>query len=79
MAFVNLDSTPYHIKDLDIRVCVIQNLGPGFVYMDSKEDVTDSTGFKIEVGGVYETATSGGYSDIYLMTDSDAEVRIVSI
>jgi hypothetical protein len=79
MASITVGSTPVPLSGLGARTCLIQNLGPGVVYMDSSDSVSPSEGFKIAVGAVYETQGSGGYAQIYLVSDGTSDVRVVSI
>lgn len=61
---------------------VIQNLGPGNVYIDSTDQVTTSTGLKLGVGDVYEFLRdlnqAGG--EIFLVADAgNTDVRYVVV
>lgn len=59
---------------------VIQNLGPGNVYIDTDGDVDSSSGLKLVVGAVYEFPTSGSPSKIYLVADMPStDVRIIGM
>lgn len=59
---------------------VIQNLGPGTVYIDTDENVSTATGFQLSPGTVYEFPVSGAYSKLYAVADEDnTEVRLVRI
>lgn len=54
---------------------IIQNLGPGVIYIDSDEDVTTETGFEIPVGAAYEAPLSG--TQIWMIsTHNNTDVRI---
>jgi len=61
---------------------VIQNLGPGVVYMDNTEDVTTATGLRLAVGDTYEffrdLNQAGG--EIFLVSDTaGTDVRIMVV
>lgn len=60
---------------------VIQNLGPGSVYLDTDGDVDENTGFVIAPGAVYEFPTAGARSKgIWIMADApDTDVRVVTV
>lgn len=61
---------------------VIQNLGPGNVYLDTDGDVDALSGFRIAAGGVYEFPTSGASSPrgIFMVADAaNTDVRIVGM
>lgn len=58
---------------------LIQNLGPGTVYLDTDQDATVSDGLQLSVGDVYEFP-GGGSSEtvISLISTIDAtDVRII--
>lgn len=61
---------------------VVQNLGPGALYMDNDPNVTVSTGLKLNVGDVYEFLRdlnqAGG--DMWLVADAaNTDVRILVV
>ena len=60
---------------------MIQNLGPGVLYMDSVEDVTPLSGVKITVNNAYEFAkrvnTSSGV--IWLVATQTTDVRYMEV
>lgn len=59
---------------------VIQNLGPGNVYLDTQGSVTPSSGLKIPVGFTYEFPTSGSLDSIFIIADqASTDVRIIAI
>lgn len=59
---------------------VIQNLGPGDVYLDTDGDVDADSGMKLAVGAVYEFPTSGATSDIWVVaTQADTDVRVIEV
>jgi len=59
---------------------VIQNLGPGNVYIDTDGDVDVNSGLKLAVNAVYEFPTAGAESDIWIVSDAaDTDVRIVEM
>ncbi len=75
---VGTDPTP--IKGTRARP-LIQNLGPGNVYLDTDGDVDADSGFKIVPGAVYEFPSAGASSvGIFLIADvEDTDVRIVGM
>lgn len=60
---------------------VIQNLGPGSVYLDTDGDVDSSSGFVIAPGAVYEfPAASSRSRGIFVVSDTaDTDVRVVTV
>lgn len=59
---------------------VVQNLGPGVVYIDTDGDVDSTSGLQIPVGAVYEFPLSGGDSNIWLVsTLANTDVRVVGM
>lgn len=59
---------------------LIQNLGPGVVYFDTKGSVSVSTGLKLPVGAVYESASPSAGDDVRLIADAaNTDVRYVRI
>jgi hypothetical protein len=78
MAQVDVGTVPVRLPVQGTTRPMIQNLGPGIVYMDRDEDVDATTGIKLEVGDVYEfpTDVSAGGSSVYLISDTaDTDVR----
>lgn len=60
---------------------VIQNLGPGDVYLDMDPVlVTPDTGIKLTVNSVYEVPTSVGTEELSLVaTLADTDVRVIMV
>lgn len=60
---------------------VIQNLGPGTIYVDTDGDVSASDGLKLVPNAVYEFPAAGGNSaGIYIVSDTaDTDVRVVGV
>jgi hypothetical protein len=75
-----LGSTPVQIPG-DRSRPVVQNLGPGTVYLETDGDVDIDNGFQIAPGAVYEFPSSGaGSRGIWIMADvSDTDVRVVGM
>lgn len=74
-----LGTTPEQIKGDSSRP-VIQNLGPGIVYLDTDPEVTVDSGIKLAVGTVYEFPTAGSLSieGIFIVADTaDTDVRVM--
>lgn len=75
-----LGATPQQIPGNRSRP-VIQNLGPGTVYLDTDGAVDETSGLQIAVGQAYEFPGAGGNSvGIFLMADAeDTDVRVVGV
>lgn len=59
---------------------LIQNLGPGNVFLDTEGTVTATAGLKIEPGAVYEFPTASADDDVYIISDTaNTDVRIVRL
>lgn len=59
---------------------VIQNLGPGDVYIDTEGSVTASSGLKLPVGSVYEFPTAGTLDDIWIVaSEAGTDVRVIKV
>lgn len=60
---------------------LVQNIGPGTVYFDTRRDVTVGTGFRLAAGAAYEFPRdlnqSGGA--LFLVADADSDVRYVEV
>lgn len=59
---------------------LVQNLGPGKVYLDTDEDVSTETGFELAVGAAFEFAEDSNITAaVYVVSDSaNTELRIVN-
>lgn len=61
------------------QTVMIQNLGPGNVYLDAVDSVATDTGIKIGIGGGWEISNWTGGS-IYLVADlASTDVRVVAV
>lgn len=73
--------TPVAVDLSNLLHPVIQNLGPGVVYLDATADVTANTGVKIDVNVAYEflrTFNQGG--KIYLIaSQANTSVRTLAV
>ena len=59
---------------------VIQNLGPGNVYLDTDGDVDEDSGLKLVPNAVYEFPTVGSYSNVWIVSDqADTDVRVIEV
>lgn len=71
------------VVNLDLpRSCrpVIQNLGPGVLYLDSDPDVTVDSGLQLPVGAVYEFAQPLAGNEVSLSLISslaNTDVRVL--
>lgn len=66
-----------------VAIPVIQNLGPGIVYIGRTSGVTTSNGMQIPVGAVYEwpvaIGAGGSSPDVYAIADTaGTNVRVLS-
>lgn len=77
---VLVGTEPYQIQGNRARP-LVQNLGPGNVYLDTDGDVDADSGFKITPGAVYEFPTSGAFSvGIWMVADVDGtDVRVIGM
>lgn len=75
-----LGATPVQIPGNRSRP-VIQNLGPGAVYLDTDGDVDETSGLMIPVHAVYEFPDDGGNNTgIFIMADTEGtDVRVVGM
>lgn len=75
-----LGTTPQQITGDRARP-LIQNLGPGNVYVDTDGDVDADSGFFLVPNAVYEFSTAGGNnSGIWVVADAaDTDVRVIGI
>lgn len=74
-----VDLSGYPDKGRVGQTLMIQNLGPGNVYVDATNAVTADTGIKIGIGGGWEIQNWTGGS-IYLISDlANTDVRIVAV
>lgn len=62
---------------------VIQNLGPGSVYLDTEGTVTADTGLRIAEGGAFEFDEAASYeTGVWLVGTDDvtpADVRVITM
>lgn len=59
---------------------VIQNLGPGDIYIDTDGDVDADSGLKLVPNAVYEFPTSGSLSEIWVVaTAENTDIRVVGM
>jgi hypothetical protein len=58
---------------------VIQNLGPGVLYLDTDETVTTATGLKIDVGSAYEFPRDVDRSVFMVASVASTDVRIMVV
>lgn len=72
---VSLNLSTYADRGPTGQVLVIQNLGPGAVFMDASNTVAPSTGIKIPVNGAYEFLDWRGGSLFIVSDAADTDVR----
>lgn len=74
-----LGTTAQNIRG-DRSLPVIQNLGPGTVYLDTDGDVDATSGLKIDPGAVYEFPISGGNMGIWIVaSEANTDVRVIEL
>jgi hypothetical protein len=62
------------------QVVVLQNLGPGDIYVDFANTVTAANGFKISVNGAYEFPRTANEQEIYVIASvADTDVRVLLV
>ena len=79
---VSVGTTPVRLDVAGAATPLVQNLGPGDVYVDRADDVSDSTGVELAVGDVLELprGVSSGGGPLYLVaTESDTDVRYLEV
>lgn len=59
---------------------VIQNLGPGNVFLGTEGDVSPTIGLKIAVNAVYEFPTTSADDDVWVVADAaNTDVRVLRV
>lgn len=59
---------------------VIQNLGPGDVFLDTEGTVTPTAGLKIPVNATYEFPTASADDNVWLVASAaNTDVRVIRI
>lgn len=64
------------------NILVIQNLGPGALYVDAAATVTSTTGLKLAVNAVYEfpRQLNKGSGEVWVIADAaSTDVRILEV
>lgn len=75
-----VDSTPVAVATANAQYPVIQNLGPGDVYLGTVSTVNASTGLKLPQGLVYEVPNMARRAGrLYLVSDTSADVRVLAV
>lgn len=74
-ALVDVSSYP----DIEAKgqTLVLQNLGPGSVFIDFKDEVTPETGVEIGVNGGYELPRVGKLYAVADLADTDLRILVV--
>jgi len=75
-------TTPIRVALDSSATPVLQNLGPGVVYLDTSDDVAVATGLQLPVGAAYEWPhdLSQSGSAIWLVaTAADTDVRYLVV
>jgi hypothetical protein len=75
--------TPVQLSGVGRGRPVIQNLGPGNVYLGTEETEADpDAGFKIVPNGGFEFSTAAGFEagGVWIASDAaDTDVRVISV
>lgn len=79
---ITVGTTPVRFPGRGNARPMVQNLGPGLVYFDNRDNVSIETGIQMPVGSIYEFPTDlqrgGGY--VYLVADQDdTDVRFMTV
>jgi hypothetical protein len=79
MAKVTVGTTPVALPVDRGETPIIQNLGPGVVYLDTRSNVSTGTGLQVAVNSAYEWPTDVT-SAVYAVADvADTDVRIMVV
>lgn len=72
-----IDLSGYEDRGAVGMMVIVQNLGPGDVYVDQADDVTSDSGVKIAANGYWEFSSITGQ---YFVADGgDADVRVTVV
>lgn len=80
MAKLTVGVTPVEVPRSGPGRPVIQNLGPGTVYLDTDNDgVTTGDGLRLEPGDAFEFTHAASYeTGVWLVSDTaDTDVRVI--
>jgi hypothetical protein len=73
-------TTPQKVVSSGRARPVIQNRGPGTIYIDTQGTVSPDTGLELMPQMIMEFATSGSLDDIYVVsTQAATDVRVIEI
>lgn len=73
-----LDLSGYPDRGSRGQTIIVQNLGPGDVFLDAVAGVTSASGLKLVPGNAYEMRTDGS-QEIYAVASQTSDVRVVVI
>jgi hypothetical protein len=79
---IELSTTPIRLPmKMNRSRPLIQNLGPGNIFIDTDNNVSMATGFLITPGSVYEFPVSSAFNrGIWMVSDHDqTDVRVISL
>lgn len=76
---VPLDTSAYPDLRKSSQTLVIQNLGPGILYIDSDAEVTTTTGIKLEVGLAWEVTSYDPSRPVYAISSGTSDVRFTAL
>ncbi len=75
---VGATSVPVSVTDRSFML--LQNLGPGIIYLDTDGDVTPDEGLQIRPGEVYEFASPSSQSNVYIVSTLEGtDVRVIRV
>lgn len=75
---VDVGTTPEKLPVGPGSTPIVQNIGPGVLYLDFSSGVSADTGFQIEVGGAYEFPKDLP-KDLYAVASVQTDVRILVV
>lgn len=72
-------ATEYPDLGVSGQVVVMQNLGPGDIYVDFKDDVSVTSGVKIAASGAYEFPRGASQGLYVVASANETDVRIMAV
>lgn len=79
MAKVTVDTTVSRLPVAIGETPVIQNLGPGVLYLDTSSSVSVTTGLRVPVDGAYEWPRDVATSVYAVASAAGTDVRILKV
>ena len=79
MAKITVGMSPIALPVTRGETPIIQNLGPGILYLDTRSDVTASTGLLVDVHSAYEWPSDVTRA-VYAVADAEGtDVRVMVV